>query len=158
MWHGRTDQNKRILFPVSTDNNDSSLRQANDFDEQYGVSLQPSTLVMNDDWIEGYNLKTTPMLESNNFGQQTQLQRQLLNQLTSPPTSGNNTNMTTNLVPGDYAVVLVTEAKGHTLRGQLLWKTTIQKFDTFQSNNHLTQLSRDIQCSIGTTTTDAMNL
>ena len=30
---------------------------------------------------------------------------------------------------GDYAVVHVTEAKGHTLRGELLYRTTLQRFE-----------------------------
>jgi MiaB/RimO family radical SAM methylthiotransferase len=42
--------------------------------------------------------------------------------------------MTTSLVPGDYAVVQVTEAKGHTLRGRLLWKTSLAKFAEVESN------------------------
>jgi len=33
------------------------------------------------------------------------------------------------LQPGDYAVVKVTQAKGHTLRGRLLWRTSITAFD-----------------------------
>lgn len=32
------------------------------------------------------------------------------------------------LSPGDYGVVEITEARGHTLRGQLLWRTTLKKF------------------------------
>ena len=32
------------------------------------------------------------------------------------------------LQAGDYGVVEITEAKGHTLRGKLLWRTTLQEF------------------------------
>ena len=49
---------------------------------------------------------------------------------------------TTQVVPGDYAVVQVTEAKGHTLRGQLLWKTTLTNFAKWESNV-LSKLSED---------------
>eukprot|EP00536_Pseudo-nitzschia_multiseries_P009012 jgi/Psemu1/199737/e_gw1.244.58.1 len=45
----------------------------------------------------------------------------------------------TDLSPGDYAVVSVTEAKGHTLRGRMLWKTTLSDFAQFESG-HLPKL------------------
>ncbi|KAI2506995.1 Uncharacterized protein family UPF0004 [Fragilaria crotonensis] len=32
------------------------------------------------------------------------------------------------LEPGDYAVVKISEARGHTLRGRALWRTTLQEF------------------------------
>jgi len=32
------------------------------------------------------------------------------------------------LKPGDYAVVQVIEARGHTLRGRALWRTSLQSF------------------------------
>jgi tRNA A37 methylthiotransferase MiaB len=32
------------------------------------------------------------------------------------------------LGPGDYVVVKINEARGHTLRGQALWRTTLQEF------------------------------
>ena len=35
---------------------------------------------------------------------------------------------------GDYAVVEVTEVKGHTLRGKLLWKSTLAGFADLESN------------------------
>lgn len=35
---------------------------------------------------------------------------------------------------GDYAVVEVTEVKGHTLRGKLLWKSTLAGFADMESN------------------------
>jgi hypothetical protein len=41
----------------------------------------------------------------------------------------------TTLVPGEYAVVYVTEAKGHTLRGNLLWKTSLSDFTRFESSH-----------------------
>ena len=33
---------------------------------------------------------------------------------------------------GDYAAVLVTEARGHTLRGHALWKATLMGFNEMQ--------------------------
>jgi len=32
------------------------------------------------------------------------------------------------LEPGEYGVVEIKEARGHTLRGQLLWRTTLKSF------------------------------
>ena len=81
-WHGRTDQNKRIMFPVP----DS------------GIASVSETL--NEAYI-------TSLLQQGFHDQN--------------PTR-------TNLVPGDYAVVEVTEVKGHTLRGKLMWKSTLAGF------------------------------
>lgn len=87
-WHGRTDQNKRILFPVHI--NPTNEKSALVMEEQVALdalSAQGSSVVR-------------------------------------PVTA----TTTTTLVPGDYAVIEVTEAKGHTLRGRVLWKTTLAKF------------------------------
>lgn len=40
---------------------------------------------------------------------------------------------------GDYAVVEVIEVKGHTLRGKLLWKSTLAGFADLESN-HLSKI------------------
>ncbi|KAI2489429.1 Uncharacterized protein family UPF0004 [Fragilaria crotonensis] len=37
-------------------------------------------------------------------------------------------NVRVDLEPGDYAVVKISEARGHTLRGRALWRTTLQEF------------------------------
>ena len=76
-WHGRTDQNKRIVFPVDEE---ASCREDDD-----------------DDYNNGMEKEGTP-----------------------PPTG--------RLQDGDYAVVEVTDARGHTLRGKLLYRTTQQRF------------------------------
>ena len=132
MWHGRTDQNKRILFQVF--DNDST-RQKTELEERLGTSL--STLVMDDSWIET-SLKTM----SSSSSSPNKSKNRALHQLSSWNPTSNSVEGSdaafTSLSPGDYAVVLVTEAKGHTLRGRLLWKTTLQKFDSFQ-NNYLTR-------------------
>jgi len=83
-WHGRTDQNKRILFPVHVNPMD-----------------QGRALVVGDE---------------------------VALQTLAATTASVTARSTTSLVPGDYAVVEVTEAKGHTLRGRVLWKTTLAKF------------------------------
>jgi len=38
------------------------------------------------------------------------------------------------LTPGEYGVVEITEARGHTLRGQLLWRTTLKAFSELTQN------------------------
>jgi len=97
-WHGRTDQNKRILFDVEI---------------EIGSGLRNAKVWKKDHVLE--------MLE---------LQQQ---QLISPDLHEHLATRT-DLNPGDYAVVYVTEAKGHTLRGRVLWKTTISKFAQLESN------------------------
>jgi tRNA A37 methylthiotransferase MiaB len=81
-WSGRTDQNKRIIFPVDDDGaalcwSDEHLFAGDVMDLSMRVSTSPRVL----------------------------------------------------LEPGNYAVVEVTEAKGQSLRGRLLWRTTLTAFD-----------------------------
>jgi MiaB/RimO family radical SAM methylthiotransferase len=92
-WHGRTDQNKRILFPAMED--------------------EGAVMALEENFVSSLLLHP---------GQQER------NTHTHTPT--------TQVTPGDYAVVEVTEAKGHTLRGRMLWKTTLANFDKFQTANH----------------------
>ena len=86
-WHGRTDQDKRIIFPVDDEGpmcaSDESL-----FKGYSDASIDPTA--------SGVDLRSKPLVK---------------------------------LRKGDYAVVDVTEAKGHTLRGRLLWRTSIAAFD-----------------------------
>lgn len=75
-WHGRTDQNKRIIFPID----------------------ESGPMCVSDESIGTWEANTwqfNPLVE---------------------------------LKVGDYAVVEVTEAKGHTLRGRLLWRSTLSGF------------------------------
>ena len=108
-WHGRTDQNKRILFDVEKETG-SGLRNAKVWKEDH-------------------------VLEVLQQQQQQPTSADLQIPLGHPTASTGSTD----LIPGDYAVVSVTEAKGHTLRGRVLWKTTISDFARFESN-HLTKL------------------
>ena len=104
-WHGRTDQNKRILFDVEKETG-SGLRTAKVWNEDHVLQL---------------------------------LQQQQQHTLTLH--TSNPSNNRTELNPGDYAVVSVTEAKGHTLRGRVLWKTSISNFAKFESD-HLKKLGK----------------
>ena len=45
---------------------------------------------------------------------------------------------------GDYAVVQITEARGHTLKGQALWRSSIAGFDCLRSMNGWNEASSDI--------------
>jgi MiaB/RimO family radical SAM methylthiotransferase len=75
-WSGRTDQNKRIVFPMdSTHWTDDIVEPVLNGAERLGV----------------------------------------LSSVKVPITAG------------DYAVVQVTEARGHTLRGRILWRTTLSR-------------------------------
>lgn len=109
-WHGRTDQNKRVLF---------SVYDVNDDPDESVISAQ--TWNQRDIWR---------LFEY----QQQQKSLGLAMDDLRMELSAN-----TPLVPGDYAVVYVTEAKGHTLRGRLLWKSSITEFANFESN-HLRML------------------
>ena len=102
-WHGRTDQNKRIMFPVQKRNGDGV---AETLDESYVNSL------LEREWAGTGNRSLSSPAEQKK------------------------------LVPGDYAVVEVTNAKGHTLRGRLLWKTTLAGFAKTESN-YLSRLRPD---------------
>jgi hypothetical protein len=116
-WHGRTDQNKRVLF---------SVRDV-DQDEETGL-LSSRT------WDED---QVRAMLDETQYWQNNQQ---------SKPSSGIVNPLgtaATTLVPGDYAVVYVTEAKGHTLRGRMMWKTSLASFANFESN-HLRQLDHSV--------------
>jgi MiaB/RimO family radical SAM methylthiotransferase len=81
-WQGRTDQNKRIFFPVNQVDAPECWAHAD---------LEP--------WLQGVapveSLETLPRVP---------------------------------LQAGDYAAVLVTQAKGPSLRGSLLWRTTAAAF------------------------------
>ena len=55
--------------------------------------------------------------------------RIILNDSTAATSNGdNNKNNIVRLEKGDYAAVLITEARGHTLRGEALWRTTSTDF------------------------------
>ena len=95
-WHGRTDQNKRVVFPMQSD---LSCRKEEDV-------------------------------------------RTLLRQLQSGG-AGMQSVADVPLRPGDYAVVQVTEARGHTLRGQLLWRTSLSSFTEMNLSSTDEQLLKD---------------
>ena len=107
-WSGRTDQNKRILFPIlqadMRSNTDDSL----------------AAIIADENWVTS-QVRAVDWHVSPSPGS--------VNPQFVTPSKG-----TTILVPGDYAVVQVTEAKGHTLRGKVLWKTTLAKFAELESN------------------------
>jgi hypothetical protein len=58
---------------------------------------------------------------------------------------------TEKMKPGDYAVVHVTEARGHTLRGRLLWRTTLSTFAEMKlslNDEHLLMDALSPDCSV----------
>lgn len=99
-WHGRTDQNKRILFQVQKQSDATAL-------------------VLNESFANDHVLAASTSTSSHQY---------------SPNNNSSRSSSMTTLTAGDYAVVEVTEAKGHTLRGRILWKTTLANFAMMESN------------------------
>lgn len=117
-WHGRTDQNKRILFSVETETTNMGTdvpHKARVVDEAFANQ----TLSRISTWTPNHDKSG----------------------LILPPNTTNTTTTATKttLTPGDYAVVEVTEAKGHTLRGRILYKTTLANFAKLEQDS-LSQL------------------
>ena len=92
IWSGRTDQNKRVLFPIETE---TSSNDQNKVITRSGREVRASLETKQ-------YLHDIPMFDVN------------------LPAS--------ELESGDYAGVEITEAKGHTLRGKLLWQTSLSDF------------------------------
>lgn len=59
-----------------------------------------------------------------------------------------NNDVRVDLHPGDYAVVAINEARGHTLRGRALWRTTLQEFSQLMPGDEVA-LALRINTSIG---------
>lgn len=89
-FSGRTDQNKRIVFPIE--------------------SVEGGDDLVGECWSEE---EIVPMLRQAN-GWSNEL----------------NPSLKVPLRAGDYAAVLVTEARGHTLKGQALWRTSLEGFNS----------------------------
>jgi MiaB/RimO family radical SAM methylthiotransferase len=94
-WHGRTDQNKRIRFDI---NDESDYVPGTDENV-----IEGGIRCWNFDDVRSSLVEDSPTM--------------------SHPASFLETPKRSILKRGDYAVLLVTEARGHTLRGKLLWKT-----------------------------------
>lgn len=96
-WHGRTDQNKRITFPVEDDDNNN-----NNSDDYISVPC----------WNEE---DVRPILDS---------VKTAGGSLHCNLDKDKSYNFANNrLRKGDYAVVQVTKARGPALRGKLLWRS-----------------------------------
>merc|ERR1711957_289727 len=91
---GRTDQNKRIIFPIVP----SGLKQS-------------STIVMPGSCPDESEVKKRLFLVDQ-----------------KRDNGDDDTWKTVDVRAGDYAAVLVTGARGHTLRGKLLWRSSIEGF------------------------------
>jgi tRNA A37 methylthiotransferase MiaB len=118
-WHGRTDQNKRVLFSA------------------YDVSEELS---------DNGNMVSAQIWSENDIRRILEFQQHQTESHNTLADWRMESSATTTLLPGDYAVVYITEAKGHTLRGRLLWKTSLAGFTNFQSNhlNNLDAMGLDI--------------
>ena len=89
-FSGRTDQNKRIVFPIEG---------VEDEDDLVGQCWSEEEIVPTLRQAKGWSDEFNPSLK-------------------------------VPLRPGDYAAVLVTEARGHTLKGQALWRSSLQGFNS----------------------------
>lgn len=98
-WHGRTDQNKRIMFPWE----------------------ESETACWTDESVR-------PLLSQIRSGDSIDATKKY-----------NFDAARVSLQPGDYAAVQVTEAKGHTLRGRVLWQTSMAAFEEMKLNSSTLQ-------------------
>ena len=89
-FSGRTDQNKRIVFPIEG---------VEDEDDLVGQCCSEEEIVPMLRQASGWSDELNPSLK-------------------------------VPLRPGDYAAVLVTEARGHTFKGQALWRSSLQGFNS----------------------------
>jgi len=92
-WGGRTDQNKRVVFPISGETPECWSEE----------SVRPILNALN---------RTYP---SN-----TMIRSDLLHDFARSPK--------VEIQAGDYALVQVDDARGHTLRGKLMWRASMQGF------------------------------
>ena len=89
-FSGRTDQNKRIVFPIDGNEEGGDLVGQCWSEEEIAPMLQQTN---------GWSGEISPSVK-------------------------------VPLRSGDYAAVLVTEARGHTLKGQALWRSSLQGFNS----------------------------
>ena len=112
-WHGRTDQNKRVVFPMNDDLSCLADKDVRALLQRLQSSTDGESLGA--DVLDDYSFSTEKMK------------------------------------PGDYAVVYVTEARGHTLRGRLLWRTTLSTFAEMNlslNDEHLLMDALSPDCSV----------
>jgi MiaB/RimO family radical SAM methylthiotransferase len=120
-WTGRTDQNKRVLWPENECGWDWARLQP-----LLRFSMEPQALFqLNQPTASG--VSTSPW------------QPWVEEQVRQSRTESRST--TAAVAPGEYAVVQVTEAKGIALRGRLLWKSTLQEFHASEIG-HISQRER----------------
>lgn len=113
-WHGRTDQNKRIMFSVQQENTNTTVANNNNLNASMMMSAMAmdSTVALSKLTASGVHIPSFVV----------------------PPSSSLSHAANTKISPGEYAVVEVTEAKGHTLRGRMLWKTSLTDFAMLESH------------------------
>ena len=104
-WGGRTDQNKRITFPIS-----------NKMDVPYCWS---------EDAVNPILTSLSAIDGSGNGMMRSDLMYEFVKNPKVP------------VQAGDYAVIQVTEARGHTLRGKLLWRATMKGFYEMGASGNL---------------------
>lgn len=112
-WQGRTDQNKRVMFPVRQPSGNSGDMDGFLAGGWLPTEEEVTPSLLSSLFLDGGNNAAAP----------------------SPLPPAPTTRVA--LRPGDYAAVLVTEARGHTLRGRALWRGTLGGFDAMTTMSGL---------------------
>ena len=105
-FSGRTDQNKRIVFPIAGVEDEDGLVGQCWSEEEIAPMLQQT---------KGWSDEISPSIK-------------------------------VPLRPGDYAAVLVTETRGHILKGEALWRSSLQGFNSLSlaANKMEENIPRDL--------------
>jgi hypothetical protein len=120
-WTGRTDQNKRVVWPGNECGWDwASLQPLIRFSEEPRPPLQLNQ-------PNGSAVSTPP--------KQSWIEEQVHRSRAEDRITA------AAVTPGEYAVVQITEAKGIALRGRLMWKSTLQDFHASRIG-HISQKER----------------
>ncbi|KAL7472051.1 hypothetical protein ACHAXS_012363 [Conticribra weissflogii] len=112
MWSGRTDQNKRVVFPDG----------AGEFFRG-----------------EEVNSMLSSMISSGALGGDSRQETMMFEKLVS---DGGFLNAKVGLTRGDYVVVQILEARGHTLKGRALFRSSISGFEQLMTMEEWKGLSK----------------
>jgi hypothetical protein len=115
-WGGRTDQNKRIIFSVGGGGGKEGLGETAFAPSCWSEEIIHPILSSLNDNYRNKSIQSNASLRTN-----------LMYDLVKSPKVSLNV--------GDYAVVQVTEARGHTLQGRLLWRASMKGFHEMGLHN-----------------------
>lgn len=123
MWHGRTDQNKRVVFTMNQHHNKNSTSSSNELLHCWNdTDIVPIIHSLRDN--------------NNDNNNEDIIQHHHRNVHSLPLVS---------CKVGDYVVVDIQQIKGHTLRGQVLWRTNMIEFDTLKFTSNTTMMESNMK-------------